>query len=230
MSLTLYYHPLASFCWKALIALYENDTPFEPHMVDLGDAAARAAFHKLWPMGKMPVLRDDARDQTIPEATIVIEYLAQHYPGRTELVSADPDRARPMRLADRIYDSYVHEPMQKIVTDRIRPVGKGDPHGVELAKAQILSAYDMIEEEMAAKRWPVGDEFTLADCSACPALFNADTVVPFGEGHKRLSAYLDRLMVRPSFARVLGEAEPYFKLFPMDKKPRVARTGTKAGS
>jgi hypothetical protein len=27
MSLTLHYHPLSSFCWKALIALYENDTP-----------------------------------------------------------------------------------------------------------------------------------------------------------------------------------------------------------
>ena len=26
MSLTLHYHPLSSFCWKALIALYENDT------------------------------------------------------------------------------------------------------------------------------------------------------------------------------------------------------------
>jgi glutathione S-transferase len=30
MSLKLYFHPLASFCHKALIALYENDIPFEP--------------------------------------------------------------------------------------------------------------------------------------------------------------------------------------------------------
>jgi glutathione S-transferase len=29
MSLTLHMHPLASYCWKVLIALYENDTPFE---------------------------------------------------------------------------------------------------------------------------------------------------------------------------------------------------------
>ena len=26
MSLKLYFHPLSSFCWKALIALYENGT------------------------------------------------------------------------------------------------------------------------------------------------------------------------------------------------------------
>ena len=37
MSLTLHFHPLASFCWKALIALYENDIPFKPNLVDLGN-------------------------------------------------------------------------------------------------------------------------------------------------------------------------------------------------
>ncbi|HAR27265.1 MAG TPA: glutathione S-transferase, partial [Bradyrhizobium sp.] len=37
MSLTLHYHPLSSFCWKALVALYENGAPFTPHMVNLGD-------------------------------------------------------------------------------------------------------------------------------------------------------------------------------------------------
>jgi glutathione S-transferase len=225
MSLTLHYHPLASFCWKALIALYENDTPFEPHLVDFGDPASRAAFEKLWPLAKMPVLRDEARGETIPEATIIIEYLARHHPGRAELIPSDPDRARRVRLADRIYDSYVHEPMQKIVTDTLRPPGKSDPHGVELAKAQIATAYDMIEREMAAGRWPAGDGFTLADCSACPALFYADTVVPLGEGQKTLSAYLDRLMARPSFARVLDEARPYFKFFPMRNQLRRIEIG-----
>ena len=225
MSLTLYYHPLASFCWKALIALYENGTPFEPHLVDLGDPAGRAAFEKLWPLAKMPVLRDDARGETIPEATIIIEYLAEHYPGRAKLIPSDPDRTRQVRLADRIYDSYVHEPMQKIVTDRIRPPGKNDPHGVELAKAQLATAYDMIEGEMAAGRWPAGDDFTLADCSACPALFYAETVLPFAERHKKLTAYLDRLMTRPSFVRVLDEAGPYFKMFPMKDQLRRAGRG-----
>jgi glutathione S-transferase len=222
MSLRLHYHPLASFCWKALIALYEADTPFETQLIDFGDPASREAFEKLWPLAKMPVLVDDRRGQTIPEATIVIEYLAQHYPGKSSLIPADPDQARQVRLADRIYDSYVHEPMQKIVTDTLRPAGQNDLHGVEAAKTQIATAYDVIESEIAAKRWPAGDAFTLADCSACPALFYAETVVPFSGGHKNLSAYLDRLVERPSFTRVLKEAGPYFKFFPMkDKLTRV---------
>ena len=74
MSLVLYYHPLASFCHKVLIALYENETPFIPRSVDLMDADDAAAFFKLWPVGKMPLLRDDARDRTIAETSIIIEY------------------------------------------------------------------------------------------------------------------------------------------------------------
>ena len=78
MTLQLHAHPLSSYCHKALIAFYENDTPFEQHMVDLGDPEGRARFAALWPMAKMPVLRDTARDETVAESTIVIEYLDQH--------------------------------------------------------------------------------------------------------------------------------------------------------
>ena len=73
MALVLYFHPLASFCHKVLIALYENDTPFEGRIVDFADQAASASFFNLWPVGKIPVLRDEERDQTIPETTIISE-------------------------------------------------------------------------------------------------------------------------------------------------------------
>jgi glutathione S-transferase len=214
MSLTLYYHPLASYCWKVLIALYENDTPFEPHLVDLMNPAAAAAFKKVWPIGKFPVLHDKARGVTVPEATIVIEYLAQHYPGKAQLVPSDPDPAWRARLGDRFYDHYVNDPMGKIVTDRIRPAGRNDPHGVEEARALLRTSLGMVEAEMAGKTWAVGEAFTMADCAAAPALFYADKVMPFGATHRHAAAYLARLTQRPSFARVLAEAEPYFKMFP----------------
>jgi glutathione S-transferase len=214
MSLTLHFHPLASYCHKALIALYENDTPFTPHMVDLSDETERAALLKLWPIGKFPVLRDDARDQTIPESTIIIEYLDSHYPGKTQLMPTDVDRAWQTRLRDRFYDLYVQEPMQKIVGDRMRPAGNKDPHGVEEARARLLTAYGMIEQEMATRRWAMGDAFSLADCAAAPALFFANEVLPFGDPHRNVAAYLDRLKARASYARVLREAEPYFAMFP----------------
>jgi glutathione S-transferase len=214
MALTLYYHPLASFCWKALIALYENGTPFTPHIVDLANPEAAAAFRKMWPIGKFPVLRDDARDRTVPESSIIIEYLAQHYPGKTALLPADAELARQVRFRDRFYDLYVHEPMQKIVTDRLRPEGRHDQHGVEHAKGVLQTALGMIDADMGSRTWAMGEAFTMADCAAAPALFYADKVMPFAATHRHAAAYLGRLMQRPSFARVLEEAQPYFKMFP----------------
>ena len=214
MTLMLHFHPLASYCWKVLIALYEAEAPFESTIVDLGDARSRAAFLQLWPVGKMPVLTDTGRQATVPESTIIIEYLATYYPGRSELIPADLDMARRVRLADRFYDLYVHEHMQKIVGDRLRPSGQKDPFGVEHARASLAAAYTIIDDDMASKYWATGQSFTLADCAAFPALYYANKVAPFPGNFTNLAGYFERLSQRPSVMRVLREAEPYFAMFP----------------
>lgn len=218
MSLTLHYHPLSSFCWKALIALYENDTPFTPYLVDLGNKDSREAFLALWPIGKFPVLRDETRKSTVPESTIIIEYLAQHYPGRVPLVPSDPDRARQARLQDRFYDLYLHMQMQKILTDNLRPAGQKDVYGVEQAKKLLRTALDMVEVDMAEKPWAMGGAFTMVDCAAAPALFYGNIALPFAGSHPHTTRYLERLKQRPSVARVIREAEPYFHLVPRERR------------
>ena len=212
MTLKLYYHPLSSFCWKALIALYENATPFEPVLVNLQDAAEREAFHKLWPIGKFPVIRDEARDRFVPESSIIVEYLDRHYPGPVKLLPGDPDRNRQTRMCDRFLDLYIQVPMQKVVGDRLRPADKKDALGVEQARKQLQTALATMEPDMGSN-WMMGDDFTLADCAAAPALFYATKVMPLGP---KASAYLERLKARPSVARVLKEAEPYFAMFPSE--------------
>jgi len=213
MTLRLHYHPLSSFCWKVLIALYENATPFEPVLVDLSKAEDRDAFYKLWPIGKFPVIADTARNWMVPESSIIIEYLAQHYPGRTALVPADPDAARQVRMRDRFFDLHIHNHMQKITGDRLRPAGAKDPFGVEQARAQMRTALGLVESDVG-EGWLMGEAFTMADCAAAPALFYADKVAPLAEEFPKTAAYLARLKIRPSFARVLEEAGPYFHLFP----------------
>ena len=216
MSLELYFHPLSSFCQKVLIALYENETPFVPHIVDLFDPVAAAEFKKIWPIGKFPVLRDDARNETVPESSIIVEYLDRHYRGPTRFIPDDFGRALQTRLRDRFYDLYVHLPMQKIMVDRLRPAGKQDPHGVEEARAQLRTSYAMIEQQMAKGVWATGEDFSLADCAAAPSLFYGSMVVPFGDANRNLAAYFERLKARPSFARVRTEAEPYFQMVPKE--------------
>ncbi|WFU32064.1 glutathione S-transferase family protein [Bradyrhizobium brasilense] len=222
MSLTLHYHPLSSFCWKALIALYENGTPFTPNMVNLGDPAERAALLALSPIGRLPVLRDETRGETVPESSIVIEYLDRHYPGAVRLIPEDPDLALQTRLRDRFLDLYVHLPMQKVVGDRLRPADSKDPHGVAEARAQLRTSYAILDQQLILNQqrarggWMMGEHFSLADCAAAPTMFYGNKVEPFGDGHRHLAAYLERLTARPSFARVLKEAEPYFGMFPRE--------------
>src|SRR5205823_1869704 len=135
MSLTLHFHPLSSFCHKALIALYENDTPFERRIVNLMDPAEAAAFKKLWPCGKFPVLQDGNR--TIPESSVIIEHLDLQHPGKTRFIPA------------------------------------------------------------------------------APTLFYVDKLFPLAGTHKNAARYLDRLLERPSYARVIEEAKPYLSMFPI---------------
>lgn len=218
MALELYFHPLASFCHKVLIALYENETSFKPYLLDLGNPDQKAAFLDIWPVGKMPILRDEARDETVPETSIIIEYLDRHYPGPAPLLPADEGHRLDARLWDRFFDLYVQGPMQTIVGDRIRPEGERDPRGVANAEAALATAYGMIERRMAERTWAAGDGFSIADCAAAPALFYADIVAPFPRAHRNLTAYFERLLERPSFARVLKEARPYFAMFPYKEK------------
>ncbi|HEY4244905.1 MAG TPA: glutathione S-transferase family protein [Kofleriaceae bacterium] len=193
----LYFHPLSSFCHKALIALYEAGVAFEPVVVNLGDPAERAAFAAIWPFAKFPVLVDG--DRVIPESTSIIEYLGTPVSDSFEI-----------RAMDRFFDLHIHMPMQKIVAD----VGKPDANCAAAARAQIETAYDVLESRLGSG-WAVGESFSMADCAAAPALFYGDLAVPFGPSHPRCRAYLDRLMARPSYARVLSEAKPFFHWFPL---------------
>ena len=215
MTLILHYHPFSSYCQKVLVALYERDVPFEREVVDLGDPEQKAALERLWPMGKFPVLRDEARAVTVPESSLIVEYLDRAHPGPPPLVPADPDTALKARLWDRFFDHYVELPLQKAVGDTFRPEGVRDPHGVDEAKALLGRAYDLLEERLApGEAWVAGDDFTLADCGAAPALFYATMVHPFA-GRPRLEAYYARLRARPSFVRAVDEARPFRHFFPL---------------
>ena len=79
--------------------------------------------------------------------------------------------------------------------------------------ATALTAFD---REMASSTWAMGEAFTMADCAAAPALFYADKVAAFAGKYPAVAAYLSRLKERPSYARVLKEAEPYLKYFPKE--------------
>ncbi len=214
----LYAHPFSSYCQKALIALYENDTPFEFRMLGPDDGGAAAELAALWPLRRFPVLVDDGR--TVIEASIIIEHLGLHHPGPVRLVPEDPRAALDVRMMDRFFDNYVSTPQQKIVFDRIRAAESRDAQGVAEARAMLDTAYAWLDQAMDGREWAAGDDFSLADCAAAPALFYADWTNPIGEEFANVHAYRRRLLARPSFARAVDEARPYRPLFPLGAPDR----------
>jgi glutathione S-transferase len=208
--LTLYGHPISSYTWKVLIALYENATPFESITVDQN---TYADFIAKWPMGKFPILLDGDRGRMVTETSVIIEYLDAYYPGRTRFIPQDLEAALEVRRWDRVFD-HLNTTMSKIVTDNIRPEGQRDPYGVAEARRIVRGIYGVVETQLGARDFIVGDGFTLADCSAAPALWYGVRNAPLDGAFPRIAAYLDRLKARPSFARAVKDSAPLFHLYP----------------
>jgi len=212
-ALTLHEHPFASYCWKALIALYERDVPFTRHQID--DDADRAALAELWPMASMPVLEDGDAGIAVPESTIVVEYL-DRFGDAPPMVPANPDAALRARLWDRVIDGHVQTPMQKIVLDNLRPEGSGDAYGVEEARGKLDLIYPVLDRQLRGNEWLAGPDFTLADCSAAPGLFYARALRRWDEDALAdLTRYYEALTAHPSVARVIDEARPFRSFFPL---------------
>ena len=218
MLIQLYAHPFSSYCQKVLIALYENDTPFEYR--SLADASGKTVgeLTSLWPFKLFPVLVDD--DRTVVESSISIDHLQIHHPGPQRLIPDDAAAALDVRFMDRFFDQYVMTPQGRIVFDRIRSEGERDPRGVADARKTLDTAYRWLDATMAGREWAAGDGFSLADCAAAPSLFYADWTHTIGDEFSNVHAYRRRLLARPSFARAVDEARPFRSLFPLGAPDR----------
>lgn len=216
MTLKLYAHPFSSYCQKALIALYENGTPFEFRLLE--SAESMKELEALWPMKRFPVLVDAGR--TVIEATSIIEHLDLHHPGPVRLIPQDPQAALDVRMMDRFFDNYISTPQQQIVFNSIRPEGTHDAYGVAEARRMLETAYAWLDKTMAGREWAAGDAFSLADCGAAPFLFYADWTHAIDPVFANVWAYRKRLLARPSVVRAVDEARPYRNYFPLGAPDR----------
>ena len=211
MTLRLFAHPFSSYCWKALIALWENGTPFEYRIFGPDHPENGAELARLWPPAKFPLLVDG--DEVVPESSVIIEHLQLRRPGPVRLIPDDPEAALEVRKLDRVFDNHVMSNMQRVVVDAMRPPERRDPVEVEAAKVALDTIYGWLDARMDGREWAAGG-FSLADCAAAPALFYADWVHPIADRFPALAAYRARLLARPSVARAVDEARPYRGFFP----------------
>jgi glutathione S-transferase len=218
MSLVLYGHPFSSYTQKVLIALYENETPFEFRSIGPDTPQHTAEWLRRWPLRKFPLLLDGERD--IVETSIMIEYLQLKHPGSVSLLPADPMAALDVRFLDRFFDLHVMSAVQHAVSAALtgEPVKREEGRAYAVEKLEL--AYAWLEGQLAGRTWAAGADFTLADCAAAPSLFYADWTHPISEDFPVLRAYRAQSLARPSFARAVDEARWFRPHFPLGAPDR----------
>ena len=214
MSLELFGHPFSSYTWKALIPLYETDTPFMFRNIAGNEHPENeAAFLEHWPVGKFPLLVEDG--VPIMESSIIVEHVAP------AMIPDDHNLAREARMLDRVFDNHVMTPVQAIVAEHLPFITKApDENRIARAREALDKVFPWLDARLDGRRWAAGDSFTLADCAGAPALFYADWAHPIPEELASLKAYRARVLARPSVARAVDEARPYRHFFPLGAPDR----------
>jgi glutathione S-transferase len=218
MTLSLYGHPFSSYTQKALIALYENATPFEFRGIGADTPQHVAEWQRRWPIGLFPLLVDGERQ--VVETSIIIEYLQLAHPGPVRLLPVDPMVALDVRFLDRFFDLHVMQPVQHAVSAALTGDAARRADGAAHAVKKLELAYAWLEGHLPDAEWAHARGFSLADCAAAPSLFYADWTHPIAEHYPRLRAYRARLLARASYARAVDEARPYRSLFPLGAPDR----------
>ena len=200
----LHYNPISTYSQKVLIGLYEKGIDFEPEIVNLMDPDARAQYHEVYPLGKIPCLQlEDGH--IIPESSIIMEYIDPL--AEPTLIKGDADETRRIRFKDRMFDLYLNDPVVTLLFQGLKPESEQDPERIEKARFHIATMYSFMENEFGKQNFANGEEFLMSDCAAAPGMFYAEQVAPFAE-HKNISAYWERLKSRASIQRTHEEAAP----------------------
>lgn len=211
MELKLHYAIPSPYSQKTILALYEKGVEFTPAPVQLFDPEGLAAYKKIYPLGKIPLLTGD--DLFIPESSIIIEYLENEFPtSGTQLIPADKTAARRVRFKDRMFDLYVIEKVSAIFFDSLKPAEKQNPEMVAKAHETLDVLFGFTEDSLKSSTFASGNAFSMADCALFPPLFYAQRLHPFKQ-HPNISAWFDRMMQRKSVQRLLVELLPALEKF-----------------
>lgn len=214
--LSLYGHPFSSYTWKALIALYTNETPFTFMMLGPEEHENGTLVQTSGPQGKFPVLTDGK--QRIFEATSIIEFLDVHHPGKERFIPEDPDAALGVRTLDRVFDNYVMNIMQIVVNEYLRDAANPDLIRCAEARTQLDRTYAWLEGWLST--YPQEGQITLIECAAAPSLFYADWVNPIAGRFPRLEAWRTHLLALPPVKRCVDDARPFRAYFPLGAPDR----------
>ncbi|MBA3666642.1 MAG: glutathione S-transferase family protein [Sphingomonas sp.] len=201
---------VSPFAARVRLGVYAHDLPVEiaPSGQWLPNYEKSPKYLALNPIGRVPTLvLDDG--SALPESTVIVEYLADAFPGCGLRPLAATAVAR-VRLIAHLAEIYLQAPAgplfgQLFASDR-------DQSTIErcvMAMDQGLSHLDHFMEEDGAA---ASGAITIADCALVPYLFffadrmtEALGISSIIERHAKVSAYWNRIQNAPVVVKVLDE-------------------------
>ena len=200
----LYMNPMSTYSQKALIALYEKGLPVTLQVLNLRDRAVRQRYEAHYPLGRIPMLETDDGQQ-IPESSIIIEYLQDHYPSHDPcLIPTEREAARQVRLLDRLFDQCLNDAALTLLHMQLG-IRQADERAERKAKKWLAVAYPMLEQALSPGPWLAG-AFSMADCAALPGLYYARQFLPFDD-RPLIADYWQRAQARPAVAATFALAD-----------------------
>jgi glutathione S-transferase len=201
------------FVRKVRVVLAEKAVPYDLQPTFPGDASPE--FRQMSPLGKVPAFRDGER--TLADSSVISAYLERTHP-TPALYPSDPyDYARALWFEEYADGGMVAVMGPKIFFQRIvgprffnKPT---DEAVVEKAITEELPPlFDYLEREIGARQFLVGNALSIGDIGVASPFVNLRHagVAPEAARWPHLSAYVRRMLERPSFAALIAEEAPQF--------------------
>ena len=210
---------------RVLWLLEELGVPYEikHYTRDAKTMLAPPELRAVHPLGKSPVITDDASGEviTVAESGAIVEYLIDTYGADTlKPAAGTPQRLRytywlhyaegsamPPLLMKLVFDEVEKAPMPFF----IKPIAKAISGKVKGAfiSPQLTTHLDYMEAELGKTTWFAGKEFSGADVQMSFPLEAAAARAGLDESRPHLMAYLKRIHARPAYKRALKKGGPY---------------------
>jgi len=180
---------------------------------------APAALRAVHPLGKSPVIMDEATK--VAESGAIIEYLVDRYDqGRLAPPAATQERLQYTYWLHYAEGSAMPPLLLSLVFNRVRsapapffvrPIARAIADKVmsSFVAPQIDLHLDFVEGELGRSAWLAGDDFTAADIQMSFPLEAAAARGHVASRRPRIAAFLDRIHARPAYQRALERGGPY---------------------
>ncbi|WP_411850740.1 glutathione S-transferase family protein [Stenotrophomonas sp. LGBM10] len=178
---------------------------------------APQALRDMHPLGKSPVLQDDAL--VLAESGAILEYLADRYDSARQLSPELLPAQAPERVRYRYWMHYAEGSampplLLSLVFARVRkapmpffarPIARGIADKVmkTFVGPQLTLHLDWMERELGSAPWFAGERFTAADIQMSFPIQAAASRAGSMEAYPKLRSFLQRIEQRPAYQRAV---------------------------